>query len=510
MTSANEPRSGPPSVPSLAETGIEGLDDILVGGLPRDHLYLVQGHPGVGKTTLALQFLLEGVRHGEKGLYITLSESEAELRGVGASHGWSLETIRIFEFKPAAPAEDEEQEYTVFHASEVELNEAMRALLAEVERVQPARVVFDSLSDIRMMAQQPLRYRRQILSLKQHFAGTRRTVLLLDDLTTGAGDSQLESLAHGVIALEQVAPAYGVDRRRLRVSKLRGVRFRTGYHDFVVETGGLRVFPRLVAAEHRRSPPPGLALSGVESLDALLGGGLDRGTSTLILGPAGSGKSVLATQYAVAAAARGERAVLYVFDESAPMLFARAGTLGAELKRQVERGLVEVRQIDPVEMTTGEFAHEVRCAVERDDAKLVVIDSLNGYLHAMPEAQFQLLHLHELLSYLGQQGVVTLVITAQHGLLGTSMESPVDVSYLADSVVMLRYFEASGRVRNAISVLKRRAGAHERTIREFAVGPSGVQIGAPLSDFQGVLTGVPVYTGGSEPLIGQDDGSDRR
>ena len=493
--------SSPPP-PGAATTGVVGLDDILGGGLPRDHVYLVQGHPGVGKTTLALQFLLEGARRGERGLYITLSESEADLREGAASHGWSLDGVNVFEFKPAAHPPDEDEDYTIFHAAEVELGEAMKTLLDEVARVRPARVVFDSLSDIRMMAQQPLRYRRQILALKQHFAGTHCTVLLLDDLTSSAEDKQLESLAHGVVALEQVPPAYGVDRRRLRVTKLRGVRFRTGYHDFLVDTGGLRVFPRLVAAEHRRAAAFGLAGSALPALDALLGGGLDRGRSALVLGPAGSGKSALATQYAVAAAARGERVALYAFDESASTLFARAGRLGAQLQRHVEAGLIAIRQVDPAELSPGEFAHEVRAAVERDEARVVVIDSLNGYLHAMPEAQFLLVHLHELLAYLNQQGVVTILISAQHGFLGATMMSAVDVSYLADTVILLRYFEAEGSVRKAISVLKRRAGPHERTIREFAIGEEGVVIGAPLEGFRGVLTGVPTYVG-AEP---KDDG----
>ncbi|HEY8088496.1 MAG TPA: ATPase domain-containing protein [Polyangiaceae bacterium] len=496
-------------MPAEASFEIDGLDDILRGGLPRARLYLLKGRPGVGKTTLALQFLLAGARGGERGLYITLSETSEELLGVARSHGWDLSALSVFELNAADAQHFADEHYTMYQPSEIELNEAMRTLLAEVERVKPDRVVFDSLSEIRLLAHQPLRYRRQILSLKQHFAGKNCTVLLLDDHSGQLSDEHLESLVHGVIALERNAPTYGGARRRLEVSKLRGVKYRDGFHDMIIEPGGLRVFPRLVAAEHRPRFERQVLSSGVSAFDELLGGeGLERGTATLVIGPAGSGKSALAAQYCVAAAERGHHAAVFTFDESLPTLFARSEGLGMPLSRHVSAGLIHVQQVDPVEMSPGHLAHEVRMAVEKDDARVVVIDSLTGYLNALPEERFLLSQLHELLAYLGQCGVVTILVATQHGLIG-NMATPVDVSYLADTVVLLRYYEAAGAVRNAISVVKKRSGRHERTIREFSLSSRGIAIGRPLREFHGVLTGVPTFTGSVSELVGTEGGTVR-
>lgn len=480
-----------------ANTGIRGLDDILGGGLPRNRIYLVKGQPGTGKTTLALQFLLSGAEQGEPGLYITLSETLDELQAVAASHSWSLDKLKIFELKAR---ESERDDYTMFHPAEVELGEAMKTLLAEAEQVKPLRIVFDSLSEIRLLAQQPLRYRREILNLKQHLVGKNCTVLLLDDHIAGS-ESHLESLAHGVIALERSSPFYGRTRRRLEVIKLRGVRYHDGFHDFSIEQGGLQVFPRMVAPRGQGTFERGSMPSLVAEFDELLGGGLDHGTGTLLMGPAGSGKSALAAQYAVAAASQGAKAVIYAFDESITTAFARADSLGMPLRRYAESGHIQIKQVDPAEMSPGEFMDGVRRAVDEHGASVVVIDSLTGYLNAVPEEHFVLSQLHELLTYLGQRGVVTILIATQHGLIGTTMASPLDVSYLADTVILLRYFEAGGRVRNALSVVKKRSGKHERTIREFALRDGGIHIGAPLHDFHGVLTGVPTYTGRAEPLL---------
>jgi circadian clock protein KaiC len=502
----NAPNDPTPTRTILAATGIEGLDHILLGGLPSGRTYLVKGHPGVGKTTLAVQFLLAGAAVGETGLYITLSETMEELRGVARSHGWSLDALSLYELQPRDAEDRTEAQYTMYQPAEVELDEAMQSLLAEVERVKPARVVFDSLSEIRLLAQDPLRYRRQVLALKRHFAGKQCTVLLLDDHSAEM-DSHLESLAHGVIALERHAPLYGGARRRLEIAKLRGARFRDGFHDFTIEPGGLRVYPRLVAAEHKPGFVRKQFASGVKELDELLGGGLERGTATLVIGPAGSGKSALATHYALAAAREQEHAAIFTFDETIDTFFARGEALGLDVRGPVDSGRLRVVQVDPAEMPPGRFAHEVRMAVERDRAAVIVIDSLTGYLNSMPEERFLLNQLHELLTFLGQQGVVTILVATQHGLIGSSIVSPIDVSYLADGVILLRYFEATGTVRNAISVVKKRSGPHERTLRELKLGRGGIQIGEPLHEFHGVLTGTPTYSGAVGPLLGESSGA---
>jgi circadian clock protein KaiC len=479
----------------LVLTGIEGLDDVLSGGLTPNRVYLVEGVPGSGKTTLALQYLLEGARRGEPVLYVTLSETEQELRAVAASHGWSLDPVQIRELLPSEAALGPDDHYTMFHPSDVELGETTRTILADVDKIRPTRVVFDSLSELRLLSGNPLRYRRQILALKQFFAGKRTTVLLLDDLTTLDRDLQVQSIAHGVILLEQLSSEYGTDRRRLRVVKFRGVHFRGGYHDFVIRKGGLDVFPRLIAQEHRQVVALEKLPSGVRQLDTLLGGGLEFGTSTLIVGAAGTGKSSLAAQFACTAAQQGRSTAWYIFDESLTTLLTRTRGLSIDLEKHVDSGRVLIQSVDPAELSPGEFIHSIRRAVEHDKASLVILDSLNGYLNAMPEERFLIVQLHELLSYLGQRGVATLLIAAHQGLLGTQMTTPVDASYLADAVLLLRYFELRGEVKQAISVVKKRGGAHERTIREFRLDSGGIHIGEPLRGFRGVLTGVPTPEG---------------
>ncbi|HVG28407.1 MAG TPA: ATPase domain-containing protein [Pyrinomonadaceae bacterium] len=488
-------------------TGVEGFDDVLGGGFPAERLYLVEGDPGAGKTTLAMQFLMEGARRGEPVLYVTLSETEEEMRAVARSHGWSLEGVNIYELIPHEETLRPDSQYTIFHPAEIELGETIKAMLAEFERLGPRRVVIDSLSEMRLLAGEPLRYRRQVLALKRFFAGRGCTVLLLDDRTMVDADLQVHSIAHGVVVLEQSGQGYGSERRTLCVKKLRGARYRGGNHDFKIETGGIVVFPRLVAAEHRETTAREPVSSGVPELDALMGGGLDRGTSTLLMGPAGSGKSSVAAQFAAAAAERGESADVYIFDEGLTTYLARAEGLGIDLKRHVEAGLVNIKQVDPAELSPGEFAHIVRRGIDESRTRVVVIDSLNGYLMAMPEARYLIAQMHELLAYLNQRGVITLVITAQHGFLGTAMTSPVDVSYIADTVLLFRYFEAAGAVRNAVSVIKKRTGGHERTIRELQLSPRGISVGRALEEFHGVLTGVPVFRGGSESLLRKNDES---
>jgi circadian clock protein KaiC len=493
--------------PNRSATGIAGLDDILGGGFTPNRLYLVEGNPGSGKTTLALKYLLEGRRRGEPGLYVTLSETRAELADVARSHGWSLDGLDVVELVASEADLDADNQNTMFQPAEVELGQTTRAILAEVDRVKPRRVVIDSLSEVRLLAQSSLRYRRQILALKQYFTGRACTVLLLDDNTSEATDIHLRSIAHGVVNLEQQAPGYGVERRRLRVVKLRGQKYRSGFHDFTIVTGGLDVFPRLVAAEHARFADRAVLTGDVPELDHLLGGGIDAGTSVLLIGPAGSGKSTVAASYARAAAAGGGRAAIFAFDERPETLFTRAAGLNMDLKPFVEAGTLTVEPVDPAALSPGEFADCVRRAVEGADghppATVVVVDSLNGYLQAMPDERYLTTQLHELLTYLGHKGVVTFLVLAQHGMIG-QMQTPVDTTYLADTVVLFRFFEAQGMVRQAVSVVKKRTGTHERTIRELRLD-GGIRVGEPLADFHGVLTGTPTYRGDGEGLMGPGD-----
>ena len=486
------------------QTGIEGLDHVLAGGLPRNRFYLVLGDPGVGKTTLSIQFLLEGIRQKEKTLYVTLSETRDELIEVARSHGWSLDGIDIVELSAIGQQLAEDSESTLFHPSEIELNETTRVILNEVERVQPQRVVLDSLSELRLLAGSPLRYRRQLLALKQFFSGRKSTVLLLDDGVGVARDLEAQSIAHGVISMQNLAPGYGAERRRMRILKLRGVNFRGGYHDFLIRRGGIEIFPRLVAAEDRQASHTGQLGSGLAALDSLLGGGLDTGTSNLLIGPAGTGKSVLATIYAVAAAKRGERVEIYSFDETRALFLARASLVGQELSAYIENGTIGVTQIDPAEITPGELAHRVRGQV-REGVRLIIIDSINGYLAAMPEEHHLTLHLHELCSFCSAHSATTLMLAEQKGLIG-NMQMPVDLTYLADTVIMLRHFEVQGELRQAISVMKKRSGAHERFIREMSVTRNGVRIGEPLVDFHGVLSGTPFFHGDPSKMINKRDG----
>jgi circadian clock protein KaiC len=473
-------------------TGIPGFDEVTQGGLIADRIYLVDGDPGAGKTTFALQFLLEGVRNGERCLYVTLSETRDELASGARSHGWSLEGLEVFELLADAQDLDGEDELTMLNPSEVELGETTRKVLEVVERTKPTRMVFDSLSEMRLLAQNSLRYRRQILALKQFFVGRDCTVVLLDDRTAEGPDMQLHSIAHGVFSLEFKSPPYGQLRRELQIIKYRGSDFASGFHDFVIRTGGIRVFPRLVASDHMTDFAREMIPSGVRTLDSLLGGGIERGTSTLLMGPPGCGKSTIAMQYAVAAAERGDHAVAFAFDETKAALLARSTGLGLRIVEGTGAGQVMIRQIDPVEISPGEFAHVVRASVEEHDARVVVIDSLNGYLNAMPHSNYLTAQLHELLSYLNNRGVATFIVVAQSGMMGSNMTSPVDASYLADSVVMLRYFEHGGRIKKAISVLKKRTGAHEESIREMWFDEAGIHLSEPLLGLRGVLTGVPV------------------
>ncbi len=503
------PNSRNDSVPKeISPTGLAGLDSIICGGLPSNCFYLVQGDPGSGKTTLALQFLFEGRRRGESVLYITLSETREELERVAASHGWSLEGIPLLEFSAIESLLQPESQTTVFHASEMELGKVSQLLRDEVRKHRPQRVVFDSLSEFRLLAETPLRYRRQLLNLKQEMARQGATVLLLDDKMDSnriGSDPHVLSLTHGVVEMEQLSPDYGKSRRRLRVLKMRGVRFSEGYHDYIIETGGIRVFPRLIAAEHRAAFRHESVGSGSAQLDELLGGGLDRGTTTLIMGPAGTGKSTLTLQYACSVAERGEKCLLFTFDETRETMLRRADALGLDIGKHIRTGLVEVQQVDPAEISPGEFAGRIQEGVHQG-ARLVVIDTLNGYLNAMPGEQYLANQLHELSAYLNQQGVVTIFTLTQHGLVA-ALDAPVDISYLADTVVSIRFFEAGGAVKKAISVVKKRSGRHEQTIREFALETGyGLRIGEPLTDFQGVLSGSPSFRGKEDQIMRRHDG----
>lgn len=485
---------------ALAATGIEGLDDILHGGLARDRAFLLEGSPGTGKTTIALQFLLEGRRAGERGLYITLSETADELGASAKSHGWRLDGIEVFELLPPENLLDEEQQQSLLYSSDLELGETTKRIFEALESAKPNRVVLDSLSEIRLLAQSSLRYRRQILALKHFFAKRHVTVLLLDDLTTEINDKTVHSVAHGVLRLEELAPDYGTNRRRLKVVKYRGQDFRGGFHDFVIETGGVRVFPRLVSAEHKTGFRREVLKSESEQLNALLGGGVQRGSSVLALGPAGSGKSILVLTFIANAIKRGEKAAIFLFDEELGLLIERSKGLNLDMEKMLETGLLTIQQIDAAELSPGEFAQCVRRSID-DGARTVVIDSMNGYQSAMLEERALILHMHELLQFANRQGATTFLTVAQHGLVG-EMKSPIDLTYLVDTVILLRYFEAVGRVRRAISVVKKRTGKHEDTIREYTIDGRGLTLGEPLKNFHGVLLGVPTLMSDSAlPLL---------
>ena len=489
---------------SSVPTGNQALDDILAGGFAARRAHLIEGRPGSGKTTLAVQFLMEAHARGERTLYITLSESREELLAAASTHGWSLDGIEIYELVPSELSLDPTREQSVVYASDLELGETVKLVMDCVERMKPQCVVFDSLSEIRLLAGSSLRYRRQVLALKHYFSGKDITVIFIDDLTDDVGDANLHSLVHGVIRLEQLTITYGAERRRLRVFKMRGRAFRGGYHDYIIRTGGLKIFPRLVAAEHNEGFEEGVPVkSGVADLDQLLCGGLDRGTATLIMGPAGCGKSTLALQYVCAGLERGEKALFISFDETRRNFYKRAKGLHIEISEQEDQFVFQ--QVDPAELSPGELSGMIRDHVA-EGAGIVVLDSLSGYQNAMPEDQFLLLQMHEMLTYLNQQGVLTIMVLAQHGLVG-AMQSPVDLTYLSDTVLLLRYFEAQGEIRRAISVLKKRTGGHESSIREYTIDKHGLRVGAPLTHFSGILTGVPRFTGESEKLLKTRRGS---
>ena len=500
MPDAEQPNPASRPASSVKSTGVRGLDILLRGGLPADRIYLVQGNPGTGKTTLALQFLLAGRDRGESCLYVTLSETGEELHDVAASHGLSLEGVHLYQL--STPHSASAETYTLYHPAEIELGEMMQNVLEMTERTQPHRVVLDSMSEVRLLARDSLRYRRQVLAMKEFFAGRACTVLMLDDMTSADNDLQLQSISHGVIELTQQPSDFGRSRRRVRVVKLRGVPAVDGYHDLRIQTGGLEVFPQLTTAKGARGPSWGPVSSGITELDAILGGGLAWGTCTLFVGPAGVGKSTLAAQF-VSATSSATRASIFLFDERGETFTRRCDALAMDMSRRLAAGEVTLDQIEPGEVSPGEFAHRV-CARVDGGARVIVIDSLNGYLNAIAGATNPLVRLYELLSYLNERGVLTLLIAAQHGIIGTSMNAPLDVSYLADCVVLLRYFEAHGTVRKALSVMKKRTGEHETTIREFGIEGGRVRVGGPLAEFQGVLTGVPAYVGESAPLLKDD------
>lgn len=488
------------SLPPRLTTGVPGLDEILYGGLRPHNVYLLEGDPGTGKTTLALQFLLSGIERGEPGLLLALSESKNELADIAASHDWNLGKIHLVEVVPAEAQLNPDETYTFFHPEEIELADTVQMLNDEIERARPARVVVDSLAELRLLSSDSRQYRRQILALKQHLTRKQITVLLLDDRTSAAKERQLHSVVHGVISLERLPREYGKMRRRVEVSKMRGSPFIEGFHDYLIETGGVKVFPRLVAAKAENSTPDRRVLrSGIAELDTLLGGGIDQGSATLIAGPAGSGKTTLALQYAIAEASPKDVVSMYTFEEGRPSVITRAESLNMPLQAALAEGRIELTQIDPAELSPGEFADRVRRSVEHKKVRTVIIDSLNGYLAAMPQEEFLTLQMHELLTYLNQNGVATILILAQHGVF--DFQSAVNLSYLADTIVLLRFFEAHGEVRKAVSVMKKRSSAHERVIREMdIVSGQGIRVGSPLTAFRGILTGVPEYTGDSIPL----------
>jgi circadian clock protein KaiC len=500
LATASNEINGYPTMQSdpRVSSGSSGLDNILNGGFPSGRIYLVEGDPGAGKTTLALQFVRDGINKGERALYITLAESRADLAHAAQSHGITLDKVEIVELLPDENDLLPEQQYTVFHPAEVELNDRMQSIVKEVQRVRPERLVIDALSELRMLAKDPLRYRRQILSLKDYMADQHCTVLLLDDRSSRESDLQLHSVVHGVIRMDKVPREYGKTRRQIEVVKLRGTAYREGYHDYAIVTGGVTVFPRLVAADSRSEQPSEAVSSGIAELDALTGGGLDRGTSTLLIGPAGCGKTTIAVQWVATAARRGEDCAIFSFEEAPHTLLARATGLGIDIRPHLATGKITIQRVDPAEMAPGELVASAQHHVENRNVRIVVLDSLNGYLQSMPGEQFLAVHLHELLAYLSNRGVLTLMVLAQSGTIGSQMHSAVDVSYLADNILLLRYFEAKGEVRQAISTIKRRSGSHEHTIRELRLGPERIHIGRPLHDFQGVLTGTPTFLGGAK------------
>ncbi|NHZ62647.1 ATPase domain-containing protein [Massilia genomosp. 1] len=485
-------------------TGVPGLDTILGGGLTSDRLFLIEGEPGTGKTTLALQFLYEGVRRGESVIYITLAETRVELKAVAQSHGWSMDGIHVEDIIPNENILHPDHQFTIFHPSEIEMGMTTQRILDTIEKYKPTRVVLDSLSELQLLAESPLRYRRQVLALKQYLSGKGCTTLFLDDRTALSGDLQVRSVAHGVITLELINQDYGSERRRVRIVKYRGIAFRGGSHDYKIVTGGLVVFPRLIAAHTRVHTERKRLSSGIAQLDALTGGGLDEGTSTLLSGPPGTGKSSLCAQYVYAATQRGQKAAMFLFEEAANNLLLRSTGLGIDLEGAIDNGLLTIKQIDPAEMAPGEFMQAVTDA-EAGGARVIVIDSLNGFLNAMPDERFLATHMHELLTYLGQRGVVTILVGVQPGLIGGSMSTTVDASYIADSVIMLRYFEARGKVRQAISVFKKRVGLHERTIRLFSISSKGIEVGEVLTNFHGILTGVPTFDDNQSHVLFDDD-----
>lgn len=492
------------SYSNKCKTGVTGLDEVLAGGLPRNHLYLLQGKPGTGKTTLALQFLIEGAKAGEKVLYVTFSETKMELEAVAASHGWDLSGVYILELLTLSSKAGMSSLNTLFHPSEIELSKIINLLLDKVKEIDAKRIVFDSVSELRLLADNSLRYRRQMLAFKEFFTGRGTTVLFLDDLTIEVGDVHVQSIVHGVLLLEKFRAGYGVERRQFHITKLRGVDFRGGTHDYMIKKGGIVIFPRLVSAEHLAANyKPECVSTGVSELDLLLGGGLDRGTSNLILGPAGTGKSTIALCFAESAASKGKKVVMYSFEESTQNLLLRADNLGMNFRGLIESGKITLRKIDPAELTPGQFTSLVR-GDDDMSADVIIVDSLNGYVHAMPEQQFLILQLHELLAYLGNRGVISLLVLSQSGIMG-SMQSPLDLTYLADSVILTRYFEAFGRIKKAISVIKKRTGNHEETLRELRVGPGGIQVGQVLNEFSGIFSGIPKFIGNLNRMMEENN-----